>query len=770
MEELLNMPQGDSLRRSANLTRRQVLLATGLAATGVSAQSTIVAGSGPNPLLHLNPRHAWLRSARIFALESWWPPFWPHLEVDWDKALWTMKRLHLDTLQANALTKWACYQTTLVKHHPELGSRDLIKEAQDFCAKNGFKWIIYSLFGHAMPISTQMSKTGKYAPALFRPILTSRGRKPSVRLDTVPEEFQDYQPRFHFGDERYVGHCVFAAEDWLLGLVSELAGRYDYDACWLDGGTGAGEGWSYDGIWNLCCCSVCQQAYITDFKVPMPLVETSDDPRLLPMRRWVERRLDAVLERVSNAFTKNRRVPIVGNMATGMGNASFYPPILRNYDGRLFEHAPDTIQMALNLKLSRQITNVAIYYPDCYDPWPRRVTSGWEVENKGLIIAGCGGTPYLAQPGKYYYDAHNDEPARRIFEFMENNRTLLDEQEELALYAIGTQPPFHRSPAGDFAALGWYSALLDSHEPVTAGSFHQLEDLRQLKRYPAWILPNTEYLSDRALAALRTYVEEGGGVYLSCNAGSIDENRRMREGGGRLRELLDIAPWQPSREQILRRQRFEGRSQSGTRELQQSYEMYMKVGQTALGFPLPHEIVQPAHLGYQVPGPSWTVLASVTPTDRDEALMPALAVKSLGKGRLAYSSAAWGVQYSERREPYLASWMALVARWLAGGTPPYQLVGPRNLFCAPNRVKGGWLFYLVNGSNDIQGRRQEWGEMMKVWDRPLPIGKVELSIRGAVSAQSIYGPPPQETVARDGSLHIAYRDFRDHAVLMIKRA
>ena len=95
----------------------------------LSAQAT------PGPYRQLKPEHAWLRTSRIFALESWWPPFWPHLEVDWDKALSTMRRLHLDTLQANALTKWACYPTDLVQRHPELCARDLLQEAQEFCAR-----------------------------------------------------------------------------------------------------------------------------------------------------------------------------------------------------------------------------------------------------------------------------------------------------------------------------------------------------------------------------------------------------------------------------------------------------------------------------------------------------------------------------------------------------------------------------------------------------------------------------------------------------------
>jgi hypothetical protein len=716
----------------------------------------------------LKPEQAWLRSARIFALESWWPPFWPHIEVDWDKALWTMKRLHLDTLQANALTKWACYQTKLVKPHPELGGRDLLREAQDFCAKNGFKWIIYSLFGHAMPISTQLSREGAHAAALFRPLLKSREAKTAGEIDTVPPEFHDYSTRFHFGDERYVAHCVFASEGWLLNHIRELAGRYDYHACWIDGGVTAGEGWSNDNFWNVCCCHVCQKAYLDDYKRPMPLVDNAADPRLLALRRWVFRRLDGVLERVSGEFTRNRRLPIVGNMASGMGMASFHPPILRHYQGGLFEHAPDTLQLAVNLRLSRQITGVAIHYPDCYDPWPRKVTSGWEVENKGLLIAAYGGTPYLAQPGKYYYDASKDEPARRIFEFMEKQRTLLDQQEECALYAVATQPAFYRSPLSDNALSGWYGALLDDHAPVTAASFHQLEDLTQLKRYAALILPHTEYLSSQALPALRAYVEGGGGLYLGCDVGKVDENRKPRKEA--LADFFDLRPWNPSREQLLRRHHFDGRFEpEGGRDLNYTYEVYMKwLGPGPSGFPMPEADIQPTYLGHQVPGSSWTVLAAAVPTDRDEPLMPLLAARTVGAGRMIYSGASWGHQYYQRRDPSLASWMAQITAWLGGGKSLYRLSASRSLLCAPARVKDGWLFYLINNSNDIQGKRQDWGEMMKVWERPFPIGKVELRVPGASKAEAVYGPSPDSVSTAAGGLEIAYRNFAEHVVLLVR--
>lgn len=713
--------------------------------------------------MSMKPEHAWLRSARIFALESWWPPFWPHLELDWDKALWTMRRLHLDTLQANALTKWACYPTNLVRRHPELGNRDLIQEAQEFCARNNFRWIIYSLFGHPMPISTQLSKKGAHSPAIFRPMFKDKRPKSAGHLETVPREFQEYSTHFHHGGEFYVDHCVFADEDWLLAMVKELAAKYDYNACWLDGSLEAGEAWLNDKLWNVCTCPVCQEAYLHDFKRPLPLIASVDDPRLLDLRRWVVRRLDSVLGRVAAAFSKNGRVPLVGNVGQGLGSGCFYPPIVRNLNGGLFEQALDTPQLAIKLKLSRHTVDIALHYPDCYDALPRVVTSGWEVENKGLIIAAYGGTPYLAQPGKYYYDESNDEPARRIFEFMERRRELLDQQTEFARYAIATQPPYYRDGLDDFAVAGWFEALLDRHEPATVANFFQLEDTDFLKSYPAWILPNTELLSERALKALHSYVEAGGSLYLCMDAGSVDENRKRR-GGGSIKELFDIEPWQPSREQLLRRINFDGGRQL-------TYDIYMRAGERSeLDFPLPGRKIQPSYLGRSVPGAAWKILAWIRPTDRDEALFPALAVRSVGKGRLAFSTAGWGLQYYERRDPELGAWMCAIARWLAGREQAYRIEASRTLFCAPVRVKNGWLFYLVNNSSDVQHRRQSRIGMMKVWERPLSIGPVSLAIPKGQSVKAIYGPEPDEAARRDGGVHVTYRDFRDHVILYAEDA
>jgi len=701
----------------------------------------------------------WLRDARIFALESWWPPFWPHLEVDWDRALDTMQRLHLDTLQANALVKWACYPTDLVCRHPELGDRDLIREAREFCDKHGFRMILYSLFGHAMPISTQLTKT---VPALFEPLWPTSQKPSAYHRYNVPAEYQDRPSRWHFGGERYIDHCPFAAEQWLLQIVGELADRYEYEAAWLDGSIQAH--WVGTGI---CACPTCRQAHEQEFGGPIPAVDGDpSDPHVIALRAWVARRLDLLLEKVARRFTRNGSIPLVGNMRNPV--AARYPRIVRSLNGGLFESASFQVALIKEVSEARHNVETAIFYPDTHDAWGCRVSSGWELENKALSILSCGGTPYLAMPGKYYYDESRDEPAARFFAFMEQQRALLSRQREntcVAIVADGARRPGIRNDFHRGALYGWLGALLDRHIPLSALPRHLLQEPQAIAPYQALLVPAMADLQAKEVENLLAFAENGGGLYLSGDPIGVDNDDCLLDAAAL--EMLGLE-WMPvsklPAEQRARRTCFEQDF-----PMDRTQDIYL-AARAAAGsdFPAPGPRLVPTRFGQTFPGDAWSVAADLVPTDKDEPLCPALAFRAHAKGRLVFSPVLWGAQYGQRRDPALGEWMGQLMRWLLGAEPlPVEaLRASRMLQLGTTRVPDGWLLYLVNNSN-TQGLWSASGTLMQVAEPTLPIGPVELAVRDGQSAVAIYGAEPQSVEATDGVLRIRYDDLAEHAVLHV---
>jgi hypothetical protein len=371
-------------------------------------------------------------------------------------------------------------------------------------------------------------------------------------------------------------------------------------------------------------------------------------------------------------------------------------------------------------------------------------------------------------PGKYYYDDSNDEPAERIFAFMEREKPLLSQQRRYAYACVPSLPIYAPAESITFqrsCARGWISGLLDTHVPLTDLPSVMLEDGDRIAQYPVLVLADLELLSEEALKAIHAYVENGGGVYISGDPARLDED--IHETAGTLvRDTLDLE-WQPllgmEPEDQWRRCRFELGA-----PLNQTYDVYLKVDETYQGdFPVPRKRVFPTHFGQTSPGDSWTVVANLVPTDDDKPLFPALAVKRLGQGRMVFSSVAWGHQYAERREPALGAWMKEIISWLGDMPLPVQVSGSRLVHLGTTRVDEGWLLYVINNSNDIQSPRQYWREMMKVAERPLPVGSVKVSVPGTQRVDAIYGPEPDEVVTAADGVEIRYCNFLDHVVLHV---
>lgn len=126
--------------------------------------------------------------------------------------------------------------------------------------------------------------------------------------------------------------------------------------------------------------------------------------------------------------------------------------------------------------------------------------------------------------------------------FYRQNRELYVDSQDLASVAVLRSYPsitYHQARA-QLSAILVEQALIQSRVP-----FHLVfdEHLSQLSpsRCKVLILPNSECLSDGQLASIRRFVEEGGGVIATEQAGLYDSWRRLRVEPG-LRGLVDHQP------------------------------------------------------------------------------------------------------------------------------------------------------------------------------------------------------------------------------------
>ncbi|MGP8271401.1 MAG: beta-galactosidase trimerization domain-containing protein [Terracidiphilus sp.] len=115
----------------------------------------------------------------------------------------------------------------------------------------------------------------------------------------------------------------------------------------------------------------------------------------------------------------------------------------------------------------------------------------------------------------------------RYIDFYRKNRDLYLESEDVApvaLFRSYASLTYHGAHA-QLSAILTEQALIQSRIPFVL-AFD--EHLQNLSAYKVLILPNSECLSDEQIALIRRFVESGGGLVVTEQAGLYDEWRRSR--------------------------------------------------------------------------------------------------------------------------------------------------------------------------------------------------------------------------------------------------
>ena len=153
---------------------------------------------------------------------------------------------------------------------------------------------------------------------------------------------------------------------------------------------------------------------------------------------------------------------------------------------------------------------------------------------------------------------------RRYIAFYRKHRDLFTGTEDAAAVAVLRSYPSitYNHARAQLSAILVEQALIQARIPFVLIFDEHLADL---SRHKVLVLPDSECLSDQQLAAIRRFVESGGGLVATGQAGIYDEWRRLRVESG-LRGLVDAQPRARAYEERVGRQEISGtpaRKQAG---------------------------------------------------------------------------------------------------------------------------------------------------------------------------------------------------------------
>lgn len=247
--------------------------------------------------------------------------------------------------------------------------------------------------------------------------------------------------------------------------------------------------------------------------------------------------------------------------------------------------------------------------------------------------------------------------------------------------------------------LGYFTALTRSHVPFDVVLDAGLSD-EGLRRFRALILPNAACLSDAQIAAIRRFVESGGGLVAEFETGRYDERGRRRDANP-LADLLGVAEC--------------------------SGAMPPATGEEYVRVAAPHPAADSLRAGRLIARPQYSLAARKADDAeapivfmerigrlyaglKGETDLPALIANRFGGGRVVYMPSLAGDFYARYR---MSEYQALITDsvlWTRGPAPlaveadcPATVEVEVRRQADPDRL----LIHLVNNTGDMQRPIQE---------------------------------------------------------------
>lgn len=622
-------------------------------------------------------KFSWLNQCRALLYDVYWPPFWPKLEFDADKAVNSARRLNANTFRAGCIGKYAYYRTEQWVRHPELGNRDILSELIPAAHTAGMRVIVYIPFGHALPLNLLKEHHPEW---LYRP-------------DPDSESLDSGQ---HFGGNPVAPPCLNSPyAEALSNIIHEVVEGYDLDGIYFDG---LRQGWHrpWHGIPYICYCPFCQKRHKDLFGEPLPRPVKGREPtpqEVQDIKRaeaWNFRMAGDLFLPLVEWIRSKRQMPVIFNR--GDPEAEWDNRILDNADGFLYEAGEDFLHRIQGIGMGVAKRQMVWQYVGGADHWPRLSTYKQELFLEAMATRMSGGANIVPMGARYLWDERDTGILKKAFTYQEKLDNVAPELEPVKFCAIlhsGQSVPVS-ADEGEHRYLclrGAFAAFQFGRVQCTTIPEEVLLNKDLLNGYKVLFLPNVAALSDTACAAIREFVSEGGGLIATYATSLFDENGNRRSDLG-LKDVLGVSYQENKKHQDIVAEHMWRK---------EPYDTYLLITQ---GSRL--HLVSQTHLlpaaGYLFVTPTRSVqkVADIVIGTNWTPLTAGIIMRRFGKGRVAYIASELEYVYWQKRCPEIRSLFAGLVRWTAGESLPYEIKAPEGVFANLNAQPGTLVLHLLN--------------------------------------------------------------------------
>lgn len=535
------------------------------------------------------------------------------------------------------------------------------------------------------------------------------------------------------------------------------------------------DAFSFDGLhYGGCCyCAHCRANFRADTGGELPSRDLNN-PAFRRYQHWADRRMESLVVRMQTRLKQLKPGIALITWSTNAGRFGHFLDVPRNMPARmnLLLDAPDmefwldetnrgaSVVPAFGCAYMWAVTNHRVAFAEPYlmsrgNPYGKDSFPGHEIERRMLLALTHGCQPSLAvsQP------THLQDAAYRcLAEVKKRARWTTHKSPEPWGALVMSDNTRNFYPRGDVEqrylahVFGAFRACLETHLPVTVLNDWNLTpaDLAPLK---VLILPNTASLDEDQAAAIRAFVEQGGGLVASLDTGLCDEYGTPRAQPA-LAELLGIdhlgpavadapamdldlnfARTLPAEYWTKRRGVWDFAYEKGTfldalRPL---------LGDGRVTFKGPAIRVKPSA--------DTRVVATLHPKAGAKGqVTPAILTRQVQRGRVVFFAAGLDAAHYLTSYPYYREALRGAIEWAAGGVPPVRVQGPMCVHAVTTRQRREGERLIVSLFNEVNTTAFHGlpSDDVPLREEVLPIHDITVSFTGYTIRRAHLEPAGQD--------------------------